>query len=397
MLVEHDENTIRSAHHIIDLGPGAGRLGGLIQAEGTLKHIQKNKKSLTGAYLNKDKVISYPQTRRKGKGEKIILKGLTGNNLKNINVEIPLGVFCGVTGVSGSGKSTLIGDTLYRAAAQKINKSLLVPTPFKKIEGLQFIDKIIEINQKPIGRTPRSIPATYTQVFPLIRALYANLPEAQLRGYRPGSFSFNVKGGRCEHCQGMGKLKIQMAFLSDTYVSCEYCKERRYNQETLTISYRGESISDILNMTVDEACDFFKNHKLISQKLETLRRTGLGYIRLGQNSTTLSGGEAQRIKLSRELSKRSTGRTLYIMDEPSTGLHFADIEKLIELLHELVEQGNTVIVIEHNMEFIKNFDYLIDLGPHGGDNGGEVVACGTPEQVSKIKKSATGCYLKKVL
>lgn len=397
LLVEHDEETIRHADHIVDIGPGAGRLGGRIIATGTLDDIQKNKESLTGQYLSGKLQVKVPEVRRKGNGQFLEIKSASGNNLKNVNLQIPLGTLCGVTGVSGSGKSTLIIDTLYRAVAQKLNKSQIVPAAFKEIVGLENIDRVVQINQKPIGRTPRSIPSTYVGLYSLVRDLFTNLPEAKIRGYKPGQFSFNVKGGRCEVCEGAGLKRVEMHFLSDVYVTCDSCQGSRYNLETRSIRYRDKSIADVLNMTVAEAHDFFKNHSIIFRKLETLRRVGLDYLTLGQSSTTLSGGEAQRIKLSKELSKRGTGKTLYILDEPTTGLHFEDIRKLVELLHELVAQGNTVLVIEHNLDVIKSCDWLIDLGPDGGNKGGEIVAVGTPEQVAKIKRSETGKYLAEAL
>ncbi|MCB0350543.1 MAG: excinuclease ABC subunit UvrA [Bdellovibrionales bacterium] len=393
ILVEHDEETIRSADHVIDIGPRAGRLGGEVMGVGTLSDIEKNKNSLTGQYLSGKVKVKLPTERRKGSGEKLKLIGASGNNLKNVNLEIPLGTLCGITGVSGSGKSTLIIDTLYRIFAQKLNKSTLVPSPFEKIIGDENIDRIIQINQKPIGRTPRSTPSTYVGLYSLIRDLFANLPESKIRGYKPGQFSFNVKGGRCEGCEGGGLKKVEMHFLSDVYVTCDVCMGARYNRETRSIRYRDKSISDVLAMTVEEALVFFKNHPIIHRKLETLNRVGLDYLTLGQSSTTLSGGEAQRIKLSKELSKRGTGKTLYILDEPTTGLHFEDIRKLIDLLQELAAQGNTVVVIEHNLDVIKCCDWVVDLGPDGARAGGERVASGTPEFVIKNKKSITGQYL----
>lgn len=393
LLVEHDEDTIRSADYLIDIGPRAGRLGGEVMAEGTPEEVMANENSLTGQYLAGKKSVPLPTERRKGNGQKIIVRGASGNNLKNVTLEIPLGTFCGVTGVSGSGKSTLIIDTLYRAVAQKLNRSNIEPAPFKSIEGLEHIDRVIQINQKPIGRTPRSTPSTYVGLFSAIRDLYTNLPEAKIRGYKPGQFSFNVKGGRCEACEGGGMVRVEMHFLSDVYVQCDTCNGARYNPETRSIKFKDKSIADILKMTVAEALDFFKSHPVIHRRLETLHRVGLDYLALGQSSTTLSGGEAQRIKLSRELAKRGTGKTLYILDEPTTGLHFEDIRKLIELLQELVDQGNTVLVIEHNLDVIKSCDYLIDLGPDGGKNGGTIVAQGTPEEIVKVAHSETGRFL----
>lgn len=397
ILVEHDEETIRNADFIIDIGPRAGRLGGEVMATGSLKDIQKNKNSLTGQYLSGKVKVKLPLERRKGNGQLLKLLGASGNNLKDVNLEIPMGTLCGVTGVSGSGKSTLIIDTLYRVFAKNLNKSPLEPAPFRKIEGAEHIDRIIQINQKPIGRTPRSTPSTYVGLYSLIRDLFANLPDSKIRGYKPGQFSFNVKGGRCEGCEGAGLKRVEMHFLSDVYVTCDICMGARYNRETRSIRYREKSISDVLNMTVEEALEFFKNHQIIHRKLETLHRVGLDYLTLGQSSTTLSGGEAQRIKLSKELSKRGTGKTLYILDEPTTGLHFEDIRKLIELLQDLATQGNTVLVIEHNLDVIKSCDWVIDLGPDGGRAGGEIVASGTPEAIAKNKKSITGKYLESVL
>lgn len=397
LLVEHDEETIRHADYIVDIGPGAGRLGGHVVATGTLKDIMANSQSLTGQYLCGKLQVKTPVSRRKGSGHKLFLEGASGNNLKNVNLEIPCGTLCGVTGVSGSGKSTLIIDTLYRAVAQKINKSNVEPAAYQKLVGLENIDRIVQINQKPIGRTPRSIPSTYVGLYSLIRDLFTNLSDAKIRGYKPGQFSFNVKGGRCEVCEGAGLKRVEMHFLSDVYVTCDLCQGTRYNLETRSIRYREKSIADVLSMTVAEAHEFFKNHKIIYRKLETLRRVGLDYLTLGQSSTTLSGGEAQRIKLSKELSKRGTGKTLYILDEPTTGLHFEDIRKLVELLHELVDQGNTVLVIEHNLDVIKTCDWLIDMGPDGGNHGGEIIAVGPPEVVMKNKRSETGKYLSRLL
>ncbi len=397
LMVEHDEDTIRSADHIIDIGPRAGVLGGEVIAAGTPDEIAKNEQSLTGKYLSGALGIPVPRERRKGSGKFITLKGASGNNLKNVDLEIPLGTFVAVTGVSGSGKSTLIMDTLYRILANHFYDSKWKVPPYKSISGLEHIDKVIDINQNPIGRTPRSTPATYVGLFPLIRDLYAALPDSKVRGYAPGRFSFNVKGGRCENCQGAGMIRVEMHFMSDVFVECDVCQGRRYNRETLAIRYKEKSIADVLSMSVSEALEFFHNHATIRRKLETLHRVGLDYITLGQSSTTLSGGEAQRVKLSKELSKRGTGKTLYILDEPTTGLHFDDVAKLIELLQELVDQGNTVLVIEHNMDVVKSVDYVIDLGPDGGHAGGEIVAKGTPEEVAKSKRSETARFLKQVL
>ena len=397
LIVEHDEDTIRSADYLIDVGPRAGKLGGEIITSGSLDDIYKNQQSLTGRYLSGKLKIPIPKSRRSGNGMDLVLKGASGNNLKDVDLRIPLGSFIGVTGVSGSGKSTLIIDTLYRALANHFYQSSWVVSPYKKISGLENIDKVIDINQNPIGRTPRSTPATYVGLFPLIRDLFASLPESKIRGYGPGRFSFNVKGGRCESCQGAGLIKVEMQFMSDVYVGCDVCMGKRYNRETLAVQFKGKNIADILNMTVEEALEFFKNHASIKRKLETLQRVGLDYITLGQSSTTLSGGEAQRTKLSKELSKRGTGKTLYILDEPTTGLHFADIAKLVELLQELVDQGNTVLVIEHSLDVIKAVDHVIDLGPDGGAAGGQIVATGTPEEICRFEKSETAKFLKEVL
>lgn len=398
LVVEHDEDAILTADHVIDMGPLAGIHGGEIIAEGTPAQIKKNKKSLTGQYLVGKKQIMLPEERRSGKdGKKLVLKGLTGNNLKNVTVEFPLGMFICVTGVSGGGKSTLTVETLYKAAARKLNNSSVQPMPYDSATGFEHLDKIIQIDQSPIGRTPRSNPATYTGAFTPIRDWFSGLPEAKARGYKPGRFSFNVKGGRCEACQGAGVIKIEMHFLPDVYVTCDVCKGARYNRETLDIKFKGKSISDVLELTVDEAADFFKAVPKIRDKMVTLQRVGLGYLKVGQQATTLSGGEAQRVKLAKELSKRSTGRTLYVLDEPTTGLHFADVEKLLEVLQELVEGGNTMVVIEHNLDVIKTADWIIDLGPEGGDGGGEIVAVGRPETVAKTKGSWTGKFLKPIL
>ncbi len=398
IVVEHDEDAIRAADHLIDMGPGAGVHGGRIVAQGTPQEVFKSGRSMTAAYMNGTKEISIPAARRKGKkGQAIEVIEASGNNLQNISAKIPLGTFTCVTGVSGSGKSTFTIDTLYRAASKTLMKSKEQPLAHKAIKGLAFVDKVIDIDQSPIGRTPRSNPATYTGAFTPIREWYAGLPEAKARGYGPGRFSFNVKGGRCEACSGDGVIKIEMHFLPDVYVECETCKGKRYNRETLEIKYKDKSIADVLDMTVEEAAEFFKAVPSIRDKMETLKDVGLTYIKVGQQATTLSGGEAQRVKLSKELSKRSTGKTLYILDEPTTGLHFEDVRKLLEVLHKLVDQGNTVVVIEHNLDVIKTADYLIDIGPEGGHKGGEIIATGTPEDICKVKKSYTGQYLKPML
>ena len=393
IVVEHDEATIRSADYVVDLGPGAGVHGGEITFAGTPKALLKSKKSLTGQYLSGKKKIATPDQRRKGNGEFLEILGAKENNLKNVNVKFPLGCLICVTGVSGSGKSTLTLDILYKSLAKHFYRAVDKPGSFDKIQGIHYLDKVIDIDQSPIGRTPRSNPATYTGVFTLIRELFSQVPEARARGYKPGRFSFNVKGGRCEACQGDGLIKIEMHFLPDVYVTCEVCQGKRFNRETLEILYKGKSIADVLNMTAEEGNEFFKNIPAIKNKLQTVKDVGLGYIRLGQQATTLSGGEAQRVKLSKELSKRSTGRTLYILDEPTTGLHFADIEQLLKVLQKLVDTGNTVVIIEHNMDVIKTADHLIDLGPEGGEGGGQVLAVGTPEEIAKSKTSYTGKYL----
>ena len=398
LVVEHDEEAILTADHVIDMGPAAGIHGGRIIAEGTPEQIQKNKDSITGAYLTGAREIAIPEKRRWiDKKRKISIKGARGNNLQNVDADIPLGVFTCVTGVSGGGKSTLIIETLYKAVARQWHGAGDVPAEHDSILGLEHIDKIIDIDQSPIGRTPRSNPATYTGAFTPIRDWFAGLPESKARGYGPGRFSFNVKGGRCEACQGDGVIKIEMHFLPDVYVTCDTCKGKRYNRETLDILYKGKSISDVLDMTVDEGANLFNAVPSIRDKLETLKRVGLGYVHIGQQATTLSGGEAQRVKLSKELSKRATGRTLYILDEPTTGLHFEDTKKLLEVLHELVDNGNSVLVIEHNLDVIKTADWLLDLGPEGGDGGGRIVAQGTPEDVAKVKESWTGRYLAEAL
>ncbi|HEV2571441.1 MAG TPA: excinuclease ABC subunit UvrA [Beijerinckiaceae bacterium] len=398
IVVEHDEDAILTADYVVDVGPGAGIHGGRIVSEGTPEHILNDPKSLTGDYLTGRKSVMVPRARRKPQpGRKLKVVGARGNNLKNVDAEIPLGTFTCITGVSGGGKSTLIIDTLYKAVARKLNGALEHPAPHDKIEGIEHLDKVIDIDQSPIGRTPRSNPATYTGAFTPTREWFAGLPEAKARGYQPGRFSFNVKGGRCEACQGDGVIKIEMHFLPDVYVTCDVCKGKRYDRETLEVKYRERSIADVLDMTVEEARQVFKAVPTIREKMETLARVGLDYIKVGQQATTLSGGEAQRVKLSKELSRRSTGRTLYILDEPTTGLHFHDVKKLLEVLHELVDQGNTVVVIEHNLEVIKTADWVIDLGPEGGDGGGEIVATGTPEDIVKNPRSHTGRFLKEVL
>ena len=397
LVVEHDEEAILTADHVIDMGPAAGVHGGEVVAEGTPADIMAEPKSVTGQYLKGEREVAVPETRRPLSKKRLKVIGATGNNLKGVSGEIPVGSFTCVTGVSGGGKSTFTIETLYKAAARRLNNASDAPAPFDRIEGLEHFDKVIEIDQGPIGRTPRSNPATYTGAFGPIRDWFSGLPEAKARGYGPGRFSFNVKGGRCEACAGDGLIKIEMHFLPDVYVTCDVCKGRRYNRETLEILFRGKSISDVLDMTVEEAADFFKAVPPIRDKMAALIQVGLGYVKVGQQATTLSGGEAQRVKLAKELSRRATGRTLYILDEPTTGLHFEDVKKLLEVLHELVEQGNTMVVIEHNLDVVKTADWLIDFGPEGGDGGGEVVAMGTPEQVAKDKASWTGRYLKELL
>ena len=397
IVVEHDEDTMREADYIVDIGPGAGEHGGEIVASGTLDEIMSNENSLTGKYLTGAKKVELPEERRKGNGNFITVKGAKENNLKNVTAKFPLGTLTMVTGVSGSGKSTLVNEILYKGLNKIVNKAKDLPGKFKEITGYENIDKIIDIDQSPIGRTPRSNPATYTGTFDIIRELFSQTQEAKMRGYKPGRFSFNVKGGRCEACSGDGIIKIEMQFLSDVYVPCEVCKGKRYNRETLEVKYKGKNIADVLNMTVEEALEFFENIPRIKNKLQTLMDVGLGYIRLGQPSTQLSGGEAQRIKLAYELSKRSTGKTLYILDEPTTGLHIHDVNRLVKILQRLVDGGNTVIVIEHNLDMIKCADYIVDLGSEGGDKGGTIIATGTPEKIAGAKESYTGKYLKKYL
>jgi len=399
IVVEHDEDAIREADHIIDIGPGAGVHGGQVIAQGTAKEIMANPNSITGKFLSGEEKIEIPKKRTTLDKSKLLkLKGATGNNLKGVNLEIPVGLFTCITGVSGSGKSTLINDTLFPLAQNALNRAEKTDfAPYKSIEGLEYFDKVIDINQSPIGRTPRSNPATYTGLFTPIRELFAGVPEARARGYNPGRFSFNVRGGRCEACQGDGVLKVEMHFLPDVYVPCDQCKGKRYNRETLEIRYKGKTIHQVLDMTVEEAREFFDAIPMIARKLQTLMDVGLSYIRLGQSSTTLSGGEAQRVKLATELSKRDTGKTLYILDEPTTGLHFADIKQLLEVLHRLRDQGNTIVVIEHNLDVIKTADWIVDLGPEGGSGGGQIIATGTPEDVAKVKGSHTARFLKDIL
>ncbi len=398
IVVEHDEEAILAADHVVDLGPGAGVHGGCVVAQGSPDTIRKNAQSLTGQYLSRRRSIAVPSQRTKPSSKKqLTITGAHGNNLKHLDASIPIGLMTCVTGVSGSGKSTLINDTLFKAVADALNRTNRSPAPHDAIGGLEFVDRVIDISQSPIGRTPRSNPATYTGLFTPIRELFAGTQEARSRGYMPGRFSFNVKGGRCEACQGDGVIKVEMHFLPDVYVPCDVCDGKRYNRETLEIRYKGRNISEVLEMTVEDAADFFRNVPVIAKKLKTLMDVGLSYIRLGQNATTLSGGEAQRVKLAKELSKRDTGRTLYILDEPTTGLHFHDIEQLLAVLHRLRDRGNTVVVIEHNLDVIKTADWIVDLGPEGGDGGGEIVACGTPEQVAANKASFTGQYLKPLL
>jgi excinuclease ABC subunit A len=398
IVVEHDEDAIRAADHVVDLGPGAGIHGGELVAQGTAADIAANPASLTGRYLSGELRIEIPAERVPAADAKqLTIRGAAGNNLHGIDAAIPVGTFCCVTGVSGSGKSTLINDTLYPAAARRLNGASLRAAPHAAIEGLEHFDKVVDIDQSPIGRTPRSNPATYTGMFNLIRELFANVPEARSRGYGPGRFSFNVKGGRCEACKGDGLIRVEMHFLPDVYVQCDVCHGRRYNRETLEIRYKGKTIDEVLDLTVEDALTFFLPVQVLYRKLKTLTDVGLGYLRLGQNAVTLSGGEAQRVKLSRELSKRDTGRTLYILDEPTTGLHFHDVKHLLEVLHRLRDAGNTVVVIEHNLDVIKTADWIIDLGPEGGDKGGHIVAAGTPEAIAGSAESHTGRFLAPLL
>jgi len=397
IVVEHDEETIRSADYVIDMGPGPGEQGGEVIFTGTPKELMDVDHSLTGQYLSRKLSIPLPPKRRPLGKEFLVIRGASANNLKNIDVEVPLGLFTCITGVSGSGKSTLVIDTLYCVLAQQLYRTAQRCFPIRGIEGLEHVDKVVHVDQMPIGRTPRSNPATYTGLFQPIRDLFAQLPESKMRGYPPGRFSYNVAGGRCETCGGDGIIRVEMHFLPDVYVTCEECHGKRYNQETLDILYKGKTISDVLEMTAEEAYDFFSAVPMIRQKLQTLCDVGLGYLRLGQPATTLSGGEAQRIKLARELSKRETGRTVYILDEPTTGLHFADIQRLLDVLNRLTDRGNTVIVIEHNMEVVKSADYIIDLGPEGGEGGGEVVGKGTPEELARHRSSYTGQFLRQKL
>ncbi|HTQ70261.1 MAG TPA: excinuclease ABC subunit UvrA, partial [Acidocella sp.] len=397
LVVEHDEDAIRAADHLVDMGPGAGVNGGHVVAQGTPAQVAANPKSVTGDYLSGRRAIPVPMRRPVQRNRAIKLVGARGNNLKDVTAEFPLGLFTCVTGVSGGGKSTLVVDTLYKALSRRLMGSGEVPAPFEKIDGMEQLDKIIDIDQSPIGRTPRSNPATYTDLFAPIRDWFAEMPESRVRGYKAGRFSFNVKGGRCEACQGDGVLKIEMHFLPDVFVTCDTCKGKRYNRETLEVKFRGKSIADVLDMSVDEALPFFAAVPKIHDRLSILGRVGLGYIKLGQQATTLSGGEAQRIKLAKELARRATGRTLYILDEPTTGLHFEDIRKLLEVLHALVDAGNTIIVIEHNLEVIKTADHIIDIGPEGGAGGGRVIAAGTPEQIAAAEGSYTGKFLAPLL
>ncbi|MFL2786232.1 MAG: excinuclease ABC subunit UvrA, partial [Paracoccaceae bacterium] len=397
IVVEHDEEAIRDADYVFDIGPGAGVHGGEVVSHGSPDHISADKNSVTGQYLSGQKTIAVPAERREGNGKSIKVVNATGNNLQSLTVDFPLGKFVCVTGVSGGGKSTLTIETLFKTASMRLNGAKQTPAPCETIKGLEYLDKVIDIDQRPIGRTPRSNPATYTGAFTPIREWFSGMPEAKTRGYKPGRFSFNVKGGRCEACQGDGVIKIEMHFLPDVYVTCETCHGARYNRETLEIKFKGKSIADVLDMTVEEAQSFFQAVPSIREKMDALLRVGLGYIKVGQQATTLSGGEAQRVKLSKELSKRATGRTLYILDEPTTGLHFEDVRKLLEVLHELVDAGNSVVVIEHNLDVVKTADWIIDIGPEGGDGGGQLVGVGTPETLAENEKSYTGYYLKDIL
>ncbi|MEO1317073.1 MAG: excinuclease ABC subunit A, partial [Pseudomonadota bacterium] len=397
IVVEHDEEAIRDADYVLDIGPGAGVHGGQIIARGTPMEVADTEGSVTGDYLIGRREIAIPATRRRGTGDFITVEGASGNNLQDVTLEIPIGTLTCITGVSGSGKSTLINETLYKHAANRLNGARQQPAPCRTVRGLERLDKVIDIDQSPIGRTPRSNPATYTGAFGPIRDWFAGLPESKARGYKPGRFSFNVKGGRCEACQGDGVIKVEMHFLPDVYVTCETCNGARYNRETLEIKYRDKSIADVLEMTVEDGCKFFDAIPMIRDKLVTLNEVGLGYIKIGQQATTLSGGEAQRVKLSKELARKATGQTLYILDEPTTGLHFEDVKKLLEVLQELVEQGNTVVVIEHNLDVIKVADWLVDLGPEGGDGGGQIIGTGTPEDLAQVAGSHTGRYLRDIL
>ena len=397
LVVEHDEDMIRSSDYVIDIGPGAGFHGGQVVAIGTPSSIEKNPNSLTGQYLSGKKKISIPLSRKKPDGRWISIHGATGNNLKDVSAKIPVGLLTCITGVSGSGKSTLINDTLHHVVAQHLYGSVAEPSPYKEIEGLEHFDKIISVDQSPIGRTPRSNPATYTGLFTPIRELFAGVPASRERGYEAGRFSFNVKGGRCETCEGDGVIKVEMHFLPDVYVPCDVCHGKRYNRETLDIRYKGKNIHEVLSMTIEQAFEFFEAVPVVKRKLKTLLDVGLGYVKLGQSATTLSGGEAQRVKLSLELSKRDTGRTIYILDEPTTGLHFQDIQLLLEVIFSLREQGNTILIIEHNLDVIKTADWIIDLGPEGGSGGGLIIAEGSPEAITKVKNSFTGKYLKPLL
>jgi excinuclease ABC subunit A len=397
LIVEHDEETIRRADWIVDLGPGAGDHGGEVIAEGPPEEIIDHPLSLTGAYLSGRRFVPIPEKRRNGNGKHLVMKGARQNNLKNVTLDIPLGKFVCITGVSGSGKSSLLIDTLYQTLARQLHGARTSPGDFDSLEGVDQIDKIINIDQSPIGRTPRSNPGTYTGVFDTIRDLFAELPESKMRGYKKGRFSFNVKGGRCEACSGQGQIKIEMQFLPDVYIPCDVCHGARYNRETLQIRFKDKTIADVLDMTIDTAAEFFEAFPKITRRLETLQDVGLGYIRLGQSATTLSGGEAQRVKLSKELSRRSTGSTLYVLDEPSVGLHAADVHRLIDVLQRLVDEGNTVVIIEHNLDIIKVSDWIIDLGPEGGDAGGEIIAQGEPEEICEMPHSYTGQFMKRIL